>query len=343
MPIARSELKQYKSETVDDSSLNGGIIGVVPVISGVLNNVFPNVSKAERAAGLATYRKIFIKNTNLLLGLIAPFAWIDVITAADDFICLFVGTNTDTQGDIIGTERKYGCAVLNADILAGVTEFTVLVEDSSLASGNDAIFADADTIRISSKSDIDSGVGNEEELVIDSITTNYLGDPKQILISVAPSELLNNYTVADNTRVMSIYKHPSTLVSSVDDAVPTTASGTFDDTTYPIVTDNIGTTEDSITLTFTSPTVFGVVSDVFGTLAVGSIDSTYNYTNPNFSGSTHFSIPSTVWGGTWDTGETVTFDLHPAAMAIWRKRVVPAGSDSLSGNKTVLVFGGESE
>jgi dihydroxyacetone kinase DhaKLM complex PTS-EIIA-like component DhaM len=343
MTIARSELKQYKSATVDESSLNGGIMGAVPIVSGVINNVFPNVSKADRLAGLTTYRKTYVKNTNLTLNLIAPLAWIDIITAGDDYVCMFAGTNTDTQDDIVGTERKYGCASLQTDVTSGGSTFIVEVEDAALAVGNDAIFAAGDTIRISNKSNIDSGVGTEEEFIIDAITTTYLADPLHILVDIGTSVLANSYTVAGNTRVASIYKHGADLYSSADTAVATTVGdGTFDDTTYPIVTDNIGTTEDTITLTFTSASLFTVSSDTFGALDSGSTLATYTYTNPNFTGSTHFSIPLLGWTGTWASGDTLVFDVHPAAMALWRKRVVPAGSGSLSGNKTVLVFGGES-
>ena len=342
MPIERSEVKQYKSATVDESGLNGGIMGAVPIVSNVINNVFPDVSKADRIAGLITHRKTYVKNTNLLLNLIAPLAWIDTLTAGDDHVVLFAGTQSDTQGDIVGTEKKYGCSSLNDDASAGASELVVLVEDASLATGNDAIFAAADTIRVTNKSDIDAGTGTEEEFVIDSITTNYLGNPKQILIDIGASVLGNSYTVAGNTRVMSVYNHTSALYSEADAAVVTSTSGTFDDTTYPVLTSNIGTFEDTITLTFTSPTAFDVTSSVFGALDSGNITVDYTYNNPNFSGNVHFTIPLTVWGGTYVAADTVEFDLHPAAMPLWRKRVVPAGSTSLNGNKTVLVYGGES-
>lgn len=342
MPIERSELKQYKSSVVDDTAFNGNIMGIAPIVSNVINNVFPDVSKADRVAGLTTHRKSYVKNTNLLYNLLSAIAWIDVVTPGDDHVVLFAGTQSDTQGDITGTERKYGCSSLNADVSSGASEIVVLVEDASLATGNDKIFDVGDTIRITNKSDIDSGIGTEEEYLIDAITTNYLGNDKQILIDIGTSVLANSYTVAGTTRVMSIYEHPTEIYSDADSADVTSTAGTFDDTTYPIQTNNIGTFEDTITLTFTSPTAFDVASAVNGALTAGLISSAYTYNNPDFSGSAHFIIPLTVWGGTYVAGDTVVFDLHPATMPLWRKRVVPAGSASLNGNKTVLVFGGES-
>ena len=342
MPIARSELKQYKSSVVDETTTNGNIMGSTSIVSNVLNNVFPDVSKADRLAGLTTHRKTFVKNTNLSLALLSPVAWIDSITQGDDNVVLFAGTQRDTFDDIVGDERKFGCASLQADADSGASVIVVTVEDVALAVGNDAIFAAADTIRITNKSNIDSGIGTEEEFLIDSIVTPFEADDTRIQITLDTNALANDYTVAGTTRVMSIYKHGSSLDSSADAGVETSPAGTFDDTTYPTVTSNIGTYEDDITITFTSATEFGVESTTYGTLAAGIITSDYTHNSTVHDGSIHFTIPKEAWGGTWASDDTLEVTLHPAAMPLWRKRVVPASSGSLSGNKTVLVFGGES-
>jgi len=56
----------------------------------------------------------------------------------------------------------------------------------------------------------------------------------------------------------------------------------------------------------------------------------------------YFTIPAAAWGGTWANGETVTFITHPASIPIWEKRVIPAGANSLAGNKRIIVVRGES-
>ena len=343
MTISRSELLQYKSVVVDETLNNGGGISAVPVVSGVLNNVFPNVSKAQRLSGLTTYRKVFIKNTNLVSALIAPIAWIDTITAGDDYIVMFAGDATDIVDDLVSAARKYGCSSLKTNATAGATSFVVSVEHADLASGNDQIIKNGDTIRITNKSDIDSGVGTEEEFTITALTTNYLGNAKDMLISISPSVLANTYTVVGNTRVMSIYSHVSDLFASSSVDGVTSAAGTYNNTDYPVVVNNIGTVDDTITIHFTSATAFTVTSDVFGSLTAGSRSADYTFNNPNYPTSLHFQIPTLAWGGTFVNGDEVVFLTNSASMAIWRKRVVPANSNSLNGNKTVLVFGGESE
>lgn len=342
MPIARSELKQYKSSVVDETTTNGNIMGSTAIVSNVLNNVFPDVSKASRLAGLTTLRKTFVKNTNLSLALLSPVAWIDSITQGDDNVVLFAGTQRDTAADLTGTERKFGCASLDVDVASGSNTFSIAVEDAALAVGDDKTFVVGDTIRITNKSNIDSGLGTEEEFLIDALVTPFEGDDKRIEISIGATVLANSYTVAGVTRVMSIYKHGSSLISSADAGVPTSGAGTFLDTANPVVTSNIGTYEDDITITFTSATEFGVESTTYGTLSDGVTTADYTHNSTVHVGSIHFTIPKEAWGGTWANNDTLELTVHPAAMSLWRKRVVPAASGSLSGNKTVLVFGGES-
>ena len=123
--------------------------------------------------------------------------------------------------------------------------------------------------------------------------------------------------------------------------VVTSTSGTLDTATFPIETDTRGSIFERWTLTFTSSTTFDVLGDSVGAQGTGSRSSEFTLLNSDFS-TPYFVIPVAAWGGTYTSGDTVTFITYPAALSVWFKRIVPAGSASLSGNSMVIGFTGES-
>ena len=337
MTIIDSELKLYKSSVITDDGTNGGLMSSDECVSAVSNNVFPNVFTADRVAGLTTHRKTFCKVGNDAdESLYYPQIWMDIVTAGDDWCIFFVGTQTDVQAGIVGTEHKYGCAPLNANVAAGVSTLDVDVEDSTLATGNDVIYTVGDVIRITDKATI-GGAGNEETHTLTGVSN--VGTV--VTLTFAATTLANPYTTANDTRVMTVYE-PSTVTCSVDNWAETCAGdGTYDETTYPVVTDNIGTIDQTWTLTFTSATDFGVVGNTLGSVGTGTTAGDFAPSNAAFS-KPYFTLDKDGWALTWASADTVVFQTHPAAVPIWQRRTVPAGCTSLSGNKVTLVFGGES-
>lgn len=112
---------------------------------------------------------------------------------------------------------------------------------------------------------------------------------------------------------------------SSEDWAETTTSGTYDETTYPLILFNDGTDEDSWTITFTSATAFTCSGANAGSVGTGGITADFSPTNPD-TGQPYFTLDKDGWGGTWANGETVTFKTHPAAVPIWMKEVVPAST-----------------
>lgn len=344
MSIVNSELVMLKSKVVTDTDANGGLMDNLSIItSGVVNNVWPSVFKAERLAGSTKYRKTFLKVANDSdETLFNPQFWIDIVTQGDDWVTFFEGTQTDIQSGITGAEDNFGCSSLNANVLAGVSSFTVTVEDDSLVpGGSDEIFRDGDTIRITNKDTPSSTTGTEEIHVISGTPTV---SGTEVTITVEGT-LANAYNVSDNTygtRVMSVFE-PSDIAASFDSFVVTTAGdGDYDSVTYPVLLDNIGTIDQTITLTFTDSTNFTAVSNVSGvTLSGGSTSSDYLPSNPDVT-KPYFTLETEGFSGTFALGDTIVFHTSPAAKAIWQKRVVPAAASSLTGNKTVVVYSGES-
>jgi hypothetical protein len=331
MAILTSELIFYKSATVDDTSANGGRMSTNAVTSGVLQNVFANVLSAERVAGSTKYRKLFLKVANDSdLTLLSSKFWFDNITQAQDWAVFWAGTQTNTQADITGSERKYGCGTLKTTVSAGATTVIVTVEDASVT----GIFQNGDTIRITDKVNPDSVSGNEEFATVSGVSVSGVD------VTLTVSALTNGYTAGVGTRIMSVL-NAGDIACSVDNWVETSGSGTYDETTYPVVCDNIGTIEQTWTITFTDATNFTVAGNTVGAVASGTIGSNYSPNNPSFT-KPYFTLSSAGFGGTWANGNTIVFQTHPAAYAIWEKRVVPAGAASLSSNKITLVVAGES-
>lgn len=332
MTILDSELQCFKSAVVGDTSANGGRMSNVQVISGVVQNVWPHVLKAERDAGSSKFRKLFYKVANDAdETLLAAQHWLDAPTAAGDYVTAWPGTQRDTQADITGSERKYGCANLQANAVLGASTLVVEVENAALT----GMFVNGDTIRVTDKATPSSLTGNEELHTISGVP---VVAGLQVTITIA-GVLANNYTTAAGGRVMSIYSFGD-IACAVDNWVETGA-GTYDEATYPVRCDNIGTREETWTLTFSDAGNFTVSGDTVGSLGAGTILADFAPLNPAFS-KPYFTLDFEGFGGTWAAGNTIVFQTHPAARSMWEKRVVPAGSASLANNKVTSVTSGES-
>ena len=335
MTILDSELKFYKPGEVSDAATNGGRMTATEIVSGVLQNVFPHVFKAERTAGSTKYRKIFCKVANDDdETLYNPGYCLDGPTAGGDYCCFWPGTQRDTQTDITGSERKYGAANLKTNVLAGASELTVTVENAALT----GIYVDGDSIRITDKATPAALTGNEE---IQVISGTPVVSGTDVTITIAGT-LTNGYLAATPTKVASIYEPVADLACTVDNWVETSSAGTYDESTYPIICDNIGTVEQTWTLTMQSANTFSITGDTLGVIATAqSIASDIAPSNADFT-KPYFTIEAAGWGGTWDTAETIVFQTHPAAEPLWEKRVVPASCASLANNKIIAIQMGES-
>lgn len=343
MTILDSELRFYKSAVVSDEGSNGGRMGIAQIISGMSNNVWPNVFKAERLAGSTKYRKLFLKVANDDdLKLYNPLVWLDIPTVGDDWIVFFGATQLDTQAEIPvddsdpETNPRYGCASLAEDVLASADIVIVTVEDLTLVSGDDQIFRIGEKIRITNKETIDSGTGTEEEHIIGNITWDSLTGT----ITLDGTTLANAYTVLEGSRVMSLYE-PGDVSCTISNWVEN-GSGTYNEATYPVLGDNIGTIEQTWTLTFSSATAYTVVGNTIGSVGSGTVSVNFAPSNPNFT-KPYFTIPYLGFGGTWTAANTIAFQTHPASIPVWEKRVIPPDCASLTGNKTTMCCSGESE
>lgn len=329
MTILPSELKAFYPATISDGAGNGGRISFNAITSAALQNVFPHVFKSERLVGSIKHRKIFYRAANDAdETLFAPSLRLHAPTAGGDYVYFRVGSQRNTQGDLTGSERKYGVGTLKTTVTAGGSTLVVTVEAAALT----GIFHAGDTIRITDKA-TPSGTGNEEELTISGTPT-----VSGLDVTITTATALANGYAAALTYVASVYPGGD-LVATVDNWVETGA-GTYDETTSPVLLDHIGTAEQTWTLTFTDATNFTVIGDTIGSVGSGTIGSDFAPVNSAVS-KPYFTLRSTGWGGTWAAGNTIVFQTHPNAIPIWETRVVPPSCPSMAGNGITSVFEGE--
>lgn len=335
MPILDNEIIWRPSALISDSTpaQNGGRMATSQSVSGVKNNLFPDVSSTERAAGATKWRKAFIHVASAVdVALQNVRLFLDALTPGQDFVTFHAGTQTDTENSV--TARGYGVGTLNAAASAGAESIQVLCENLT---GYTSLtpFRVGDVVRISDKPSV-GGTGNEEWKTLTAVTyggvyatLEFTGDP-----------LLFSYATED-TLVSSVMEIAS-VAAAMSSWVETSTAGTYaEGTAGNVVAHNKGAIQQNWTITFTSATAFTVSGDTVGALAAGTIGADYAPNNPA-TGTPYFTIQSEGWGGTWATNDTVTFTTAPAAIPVWYRRQVPAGSASQANNYASLALHGES-
>lgn len=327
MTILSSDIKCYRPVLVSDGDDNGGRMGTTEVVDGVRNNLFPNVSQAQRAAGLTRYRKCFVQLENSdELALQNACVHLASTTPCDGRLSCFLGTQTDTQADI-DSPREYAAAPLASDVSAGATSFQLTLEDVALA----ACFQTGDSVFIG---DADAGEA------FDNVTISVLGATVTVTLDGADA-LASDYLAAETWGASILPAAGDAIRASVDGWVESSSTGTFDESTHPVELGNQGCIEDDWLLTFTSSSAFTVEGAYTGALASGTVSGDLSPANPR--GGHYFTLRAAGWGGVWQTGDTLAFSTHPASMPVWFKLVVPAGAAAASTTGFDWVISGESE
>jgi hypothetical protein len=100
MAITAANLKFYKCATWTEGATHGGAIDTgSEITSGVSQNIFDNVTDAERTTGVTMYRKIYLRNENADAYNNVK-AWIQTNTPdAQTAVTILAGGLTSTQGN----------------------------------------------------------------------------------------------------------------------------------------------------------------------------------------------------------------------------------------------------
>lgn len=335
MPILDNEIIWRQAALLSDTTpaQNGGRMAYSQLISGVKNNLFPDVSQAERLAGAVKWRKAFVHiNSAQDVALLNARLFLDALTPAGDFVTFAPGTQTGTEDQI--TERSYGVGTLHAAVSGGASQIQVVCEHNAQYAILQP-FRIGDLIRVADRAST-GGAGNEEWVTLSGVA--YGADFATLDLA---TPLLNNYGVS-NTLVSTVFEQAS-VVGKFSNFTLVSTAGHFDQASVGnLLVHNKGGIEQHWTLTFTNATAFSVAGVSVGSLAqAGSISADYTPSNPA-TGTPYFTLKSTAWSGTFQAGDQISFDTVPAAIGIWYRRQVPAGTFSLANDFASLAIHGES-
>lgn len=325
-----NELKFFHCEERSSLATNGGCLSTVEIVSGVINNVWPHVLRAERDNGSTLRRKLALKIHQDGNGTLATTEFvIDGPTLGQDRIRLFAATARGTQADITGSERKYVAGGLVNPISAGASTITFGVKHTDDTAGVQV----GDDIRLTDKLTPASVTGNVEYLTVATKSVSGLN-----ITITTTSPIGNNYAAYNNGSggKVGVICPAGVTAAAHDSPVITSAAGTLDLATYPIAWNNMGADEQVLTYLFADATNFTVTSDRHGALAAGSRAGDYSPLHPYWNKSMG-GLPAAAWGGTWAPGDTVVMGMHAAASYVWEERNVPAGCAPLSNNRVILV------
>lgn len=328
MPVVESDLKVFKAAVNDDTSNNGGVMSAVQAVDGAAD-IWPAVDLAERTAGSVRYRKVFHKNDNsedvalqnAVIGLARP-------TPGGDSLYLIAADQTNTQGDLTGSEARYGAGQLNAPASAGDSSIDVLVEDGAVI-----VFRDGERIRINNMTGPDDDTNTQEFHTISGSPT-VSGD----VVTVAISGTLDNAYGTSDTFVSSVIA-AGVIAAAVSVPVVTSTAGVVDANQLGL--HNVGGVRETWTLTFTSALNYDLVGSSLGAIGSGSINSDYAPLNPN-TATAYMTLTTAFFTGTWEAGDTVVLTTSPSAAGVIEERVVPAGTASSVGNTREVFLWGES-
>jgi len=324
MPIQAEELLFMKSETVTDTGANGGRLSANAIAPGVKNNVFPDVTQAERQSGLTRWRKLFVKVANPDgLALLDGRAHLTKPSNGDDRVTLAAGTQRDRQTDL-ASPREYGAGPLKTDVAAGATVLTVLLEDATQQT-----FQNSDTIWIGDAS-------NQE--YFENVSVAKSGVDATITLH-AGDQLAHAYasTTANVASVLAL----GDVAAATSAWTETSAAGAYDETGHPLEVDAIAGVEDDWLATFTDAQHFTVAGTATGALPAGTIGQDYAPANAQYS-RPYFTLRAAGWSGTWASGDTLAFATHPAAAPLWLVQRTPAGAQACNADLFEIAVAGES-
>jgi hypothetical protein len=124
------------------------------------------------------------------------------------------------------------------------------------------------------------------------------------------------------------------------DTPGTTATATFNNTTYPITVTNRGALTERWAIQFTNSTNFNVIGENVGVIATGNTSTNCAPINPN-TGVPYFTIPALGWGSGWATGNVLRFNTIGAMFPVWVVRTVQQGPETVPDDSFTLLIRGD--
>jgi hypothetical protein len=313
----------------------GGVPGFIPAVSGQAGNLIPLALPSDLTAGRELYRKLCFRLADSNNGTGAQSIirkWAE-ISGQYAYSCLFPVSRKFLNSEITGTEDKYGTGVLKYAVVSTDTQIVVTVRSSNLASGNDAIAKNTYNLSICAADQDPTADGALQVKKTISGTPSVNGVDITITLDSAIGRDF------DAGALVQTYPDAVDIATAKSNKVVTSSAGTFD--LDAVTLSNVGSCTGQITLTFISATNYnatcdfpGGIVDPAGSSSLGGTQAISAQFQPinRFNSSPVLTIPAAAFGGTFASGDTVTFDVDGAEFCFVEKHVIPAASVSVSGD-----------
>jgi hypothetical protein len=177
MPVTQADLSLKSPVTSNDvPASNGGRL----TNTTLLPSIFPDVTGAERAAGLVRFRKAFTKNeagtgtlplkySDATLALLAAKAFFQNFSPANDRFLMKAGTPTGFQSGVVDSGWA-GAGYLEANVSAGAITLQIRCENAGSVGEIFQCSSSDPTLRTVLISDVNNNIGNREFVILDQNT-----------------------------------------------------------------------------------------------------------------------------------------------------------------------------
>ncbi len=124
-----------------------------------------------------------------------------------------------------------------------------------------------------------------------------------------------------------------------DTVTGSVASGTYNDTDYPLVVTNADAITERWAVRFTSATAFELIGETVGVIAVGAIGTDLAPINPRTS-QPYFRMRAQGWGSGWATNNAVRFNTVGGLAPVWMVRTtLPGAPETVTDSTRLQVIG----
>lgn len=305
---------------------NGGRLSAAEITSGAPANTFPDVFSAEREVETIYWEKVFPKiHTDSTEKGMYPKIFLDGDALQGDDWCFFiVGSQRNTQGDILGTEQGYTAGVLRDNVVAAGQTLIVTVKNAAQA----AMFYNGGTVRLSDKVPF-NGTGNEKYLTVDQAPS-----VSGLDVTLHCAETFG-FDFTSGALVSMVYE-PAAAIEAIVDTTSYTGGANGDFTA--ITLNNQGTVEQDWVGTMDDATNYTLVGDTLGSVGSSSIGADFSPLHATHA-KPMLTIPAAFFTSlTLSAGDTFSFSTHPAAVPIFEKHVNPALAAVTNANSLWLIM-----
>lgn len=141
-------------------------------------------------------------------------------------------------------------------------------------------------------------------------------------------------------RTQSVFDQATWNGTWSDSLVGSSATATYNTTTYPVVVTNKGALTERWVIQFTNSTAFNVIGEHVGVIATGSTGVDCAPINPATS-TPYFTIAAAGWGSGWAVGNVLRINTIGAEFPVWVVRTVQQGPETVTDDSFTLLIRGD--